>query len=144
MADITKIPMQHIAYKGSPQALQDVAGGNVPFLFEQLTAGNVRILAAGEDVSLMQDDVPTWEEAGLKAFDGPNADLVYLAGPAGMPDEVVGVLEDAVTACRDTDAVSEALPVQFLPDEGTSGDALDETIPEIDKAYRDHFAQTGG
>jgi tripartite-type tricarboxylate transporter receptor subunit TctC len=152
MAAKNNFPWEIVPFNSAADVAQAVVAGDADFaysgtsipMFEQLTAGNVRILAAGEDVSLMQDDVPTWEEAGLKAFDGPNADLVYLAGPAGMPDEVVGVLEDAVTACRDTDAVSEALPVQFLPDEGTSGDALDETIPEIDKAYRDHFAQTGG
>lgn len=33
MSELIKVPMQHIsAYKGSPQALQDVAGGNVLFV----------------------------------------------------------------------------------------------------------------
>ena len=38
-ADLIGVPLTHVAYKGQPQALQDVASGQVAFLFDQLTAG---------------------------------------------------------------------------------------------------------
>ena len=38
-ADLIGVKLTHVPYKGSPQALQDVVGGQVPFMFDQLTAG---------------------------------------------------------------------------------------------------------
>jgi tripartite-type tricarboxylate transporter receptor subunit TctC len=95
MADITKIPMQHIAYKGSPQALQDVAGGNVPFLFDQLTAGmplvkggKLKALAVtGPKRDPQLPDVPTVKELGLGGME--SVGFQGLVGPAGMPKDVV-------------------------------------------------------
>src|SRR4029079_19620979 len=38
-ADIIGVTLEHIPYKSTPQAMQDGAGGNVTFMFDQLTAG---------------------------------------------------------------------------------------------------------
>jgi len=38
-ADRIGVKLTHIPYKGTPQAFQDVVGGQVAFMFDQLTAG---------------------------------------------------------------------------------------------------------
>ena len=38
-ADLIGVQLTHVPYKGTPQALQDVVGGQVTFMFDQLTAG---------------------------------------------------------------------------------------------------------
>lgn len=70
---VTGLSMTHIPYKGSGAAMGDVIGGQVPLMFDALTAamplingGKMRALA----VSLPQrspilPDVPTFEELGM-------------------------------------------------------------------------------
>ena len=76
-ADLVGIKMTHVPYKGSPQALQDVAGGQVPFLFDQLTAGaalvkagRLKLLAVTTSKRTpLAPDTPTMAEAGVKGFE---------------------------------------------------------------------------
>ena len=95
LADLIQLPMEHIAYKGSPQALQDVAAGNVPFLFDQLTAG-LPLVQAGKlkflavttaRRSALAPDVPTTAEAGLPALDLVSWQGVY--APKGTPAPII-------------------------------------------------------
>lgn len=149
MAEKNGFTWEVVPYDSAADLTNAVVAGDAEFAYsgisipmiEQLRAGNLRLLAAAEDVSLIEEGIPTMDEVGLEGFDGPEADLIFLAGPAGLPDEVVGVLEEAVAACRDDPSVSEALPVQFLPDEGTTGDALDEVVGETQAAYSEYLAQ---
>jgi len=119
MADITKIPMQHIAYKGSPQALQDVAGGNVPFLFDQLTAGmplvkggKLKFLGiTSKTRSPLAPDVPTMTEAGLPALDLVSWQAVY--APKGTPKEIVARLNTEIVKALKTPELKSKLETQF-------------------------------
>ena len=63
-------------YKGSPQALQDVVGGQVPITFDQLTAG-LQLAKAGKLKLLavttpkrtsLSPDTPTMSESGVKGL----------------------------------------------------------------------------
>ena len=119
MADITKIPMQHVAYKGSPQALQDVAGGNVPFLFDQLTAG-MPLVKGGKLTFLgitsktrspLAPDVPTMAEAGLPALDLVSWQAVY--APKGTPKEIVARLNAEIVKALKTPELKSKLETQF-------------------------------
>ncbi len=89
----TKI--QHIPYKGSGPALNDLVGGQVPMAFEnplpimpQVKAGKLKVLAVtSAKRSMAFPDIPTLSELGLKGFD---AQPWYgLLGPAGVPTEIV-------------------------------------------------------
>ena len=67
------VDMQHIPYKGSPPALQDVVGGQVTMTFDNITtawplakAGKLRALAVTTAKrSSIAPDVPTLAESGL-------------------------------------------------------------------------------
>ena len=68
------LDMQHIGYKGSPPALQDVMGGQVQFMFDGLAtsvpnirAGKLRAFAvSAPERSFALPDVPTLAELGYK------------------------------------------------------------------------------
>jgi tripartite-type tricarboxylate transporter receptor subunit TctC len=97
-ADIIGIKLEHIPYKGTPQAMQDVAGGNVTFMFDQLTAGlplvkagKLRLLAVTTAKrSPLSPDTPTMAEAGIKDFEMSSWQAVY--APKGTPKPIVDKL----------------------------------------------------
>ena len=119
MAELIKVPMQHIAYKGSPQALQDVAAGNVPFLFDQLTAGlplvkagKLKFLAVTTKTrSPLAPDVPTTAEAGFPGLDLVSWQAVY--APKGTPKDVVARLNTEVVKALKTPELKGKLETQF-------------------------------
>lgn len=119
MADLIKVPMQHIAYKGSPQALQDVAAGNVPFLFDQLTAGlplvkagKLKFLAVTTKTrSPLAPDVPTTAEAGYPGLDLVSWQAVY--APKGTPKDVVARLNAEVVKSLKAPELKNKLETQF-------------------------------
>jgi len=89
------VDMQHIPYKGSPPALQDVVGGQVTMTFDNITtawplakAGKLRALAVTtakrSDIAL---DVPTLAESGLPGFEVGSWQGVF--APAGTPPAIV-------------------------------------------------------
>lgn len=90
-----KIEAAHVAYKGAPEAMNDVMAGRITFLFAnaavalpQVQAGSVTGLAIASDRrSPLLPDVPTMSEAGIADF---NADqwLGFLA-PAATPKPLV-------------------------------------------------------
>ncbi|RYF28072.1 MAG: tripartite tricarboxylate transporter substrate binding protein [Comamonadaceae bacterium] len=119
MADLIKVPMQHIAYKGSPQALQDVAAGNVPFLFDQLTAGlplvkagKLKFLAVTTKTrSPLAPDVPTTAEAGFPGLDLVSWQALY--APKGTPKEVINRLNTEVVKALKAPEFKSKLETQF-------------------------------
>ncbi|MEH3085733.1 MAG: tripartite tricarboxylate transporter substrate binding protein [Xylophilus ampelinus] len=119
MAELIKVPMQHIAYKGSPAALQDVAAGNVPFLFDQLTAGlplvkagKLKFLAVTTKTrSPLAPDVPTTAEAGFPGLDLVSWQAVY--APRGTPKEVVGRLNAEIVKALKSPEIKGKLETQF-------------------------------
>ena len=96
----TKI--QHIPYKGSGPAMNDLVGGQVPMTFEnpvpimpQVKAGKLKVLAVtSAKRSVAFPDIPTVSELGLKGFD---AQPWYgLLGPAGIPAEITNRMNKEV------------------------------------------------
>ena len=85
------VEMQHIPYKGSPPALQDVVAGQVTMTFDNITtawplakAGKLRALAVTTAKrSAIAPDVPTLAEAGLPGFEIGSWQGVF--APAGTP-----------------------------------------------------------
>jgi len=95
---IAGVEMQHIPYKGSPPALQDVVGGQVSMTFDNITtalplakAGKLRPLAVTtarrSDVA---PEIPTMAEAGLAGYEIGSWQGVF--APAGTPPAVVNRL----------------------------------------------------
>ncbi|MDQ6880552.1 MAG: tripartite tricarboxylate transporter substrate binding protein [Pseudomonadota bacterium] len=94
-ADLIGVPLAHIPYKGTPPAMIDVSSGQVPFMFDQMTAaiplvqaGKLKLLAVttGRRIALAPQ-LPTMMEAGVPNFEMSSWQAVY--APKGTPRPVV-------------------------------------------------------
>jgi tripartite-type tricarboxylate transporter receptor subunit TctC len=98
------IELLHIPYKGGPPALNDVLGGQVPMMFNNLPAvlqmvrsGKLRALAvATPERSRLLPGVPTMVEAGLKGYVSTVWNGVYVR--AGTPRPIVERLNRDIVA----------------------------------------------
>src|SRR5256884_8408256 len=89
------VDMQHIPYKGSPPALQDVMGGQVAMTFDNITTawplakgGKLRALAVTTARrSAIAPEVPTLAESGLVGYEVGSWQGVV--APAGTPPAIV-------------------------------------------------------
>ena len=114
-ADLIGIKLEHVPYKGTPQAMQDVAGGNVTFMFDQLTAGlplvkagKLRLIAVtSAKRSGLAPDVPTMAEAGVKNFEMSSWQAVY--APKGTPKPIVDKLNAEIVKTLKDPATREKL-----------------------------------
>ena len=99
-----KVKLNHIPFKSSGESLQAVMGGHVPMSFSAVNqalgavkSGDVRALAIGsEKRSAYLPNVPTFAEVGLPKV--LSETWIGLAGPAGMPADLVKKINDAVMA----------------------------------------------
>ncbi len=107
--------MQHIPYKGSPPALQDVMGGQVTMTFDNITtawtlakAGKLRALAVTTAKrSSIAPDVPTLAESGLPGFEVGSWQGVF--APAGTPPAIVKRLNAEIVKALNLPEVREKL-----------------------------------
>lgn len=99
---MTGIEMPHVPYRGSGPAINDLVGGQVDVMFdnlpssiEQAKAGNLRALAVTSSTrSPALPDVPTIAESGLPGFDATS--WFALFAPKGTPAPTVRKLNDEV------------------------------------------------
>jgi tripartite-type tricarboxylate transporter receptor subunit TctC len=107
--------MQHIPYKGSPPALQDVMGGQVTMTFDNITtawtlakSGKLRALAVTTaSRSSIAPDVPTLAESGLPGFEVGSWQGVF--APAGTPPAIVRRLNAEIVRILGLPDVKEKL-----------------------------------
>jgi tripartite-type tricarboxylate transporter receptor subunit TctC len=104
LAYIMGIQLVHVPYKGSSQAFNDLLGNSVDMMLTSATfgapfikSGRVRALGiAGTSRMPTLPDVATFEEQG---FTGYNVvDWKAVAGPKGMPPDVVAFLNTELNA----------------------------------------------
>jgi len=114
-ADRIGVKLTHIPYKGTPQAMQDVVGGQVAFMFDQLTAGmplvkagRLKLLAVtSAKRSALSPDTPTMEEAGVRNFQMVSWQAVY--APKGTPKPIVARLNTEIVKVLKSKEVSDML-----------------------------------
>jgi len=122
---MAKIDVVHVAYKGSPQALTDTIGGQIPVSMQTAPAvlpaiqgARVRALAVTSLKRILQlPSVPTMDEAALPGFEVTT--WYGLCAPAGTPvpilekvhADLTAVLRMPETQQRLRDMVVEAAPV---------------------------------
>ncbi len=107
------IKLNHIPYKGSGPANNDLLGNQIDSMMDQLTAsiGHIRsgsliaIAQSGKRRSALIPDVPTFEELGVKDFDMVTYTGIF--GPVGMPPAVLDKLTDALKQALATTLVKE-------------------------------------
>ena len=131
-----QLDVMHIPYKGSVQALPDVASGSSTMMFDSVTgsmpmvqAGKIRYLAVASTsrVSLLPD-VPTLAEAGVKNVVADN--VFGLFAPKGVPTEVVAKLSTALEAVLADSELKARLAKQGSEVSYATPQALGETITE--------------
>lgn len=124
---LTGTAMNHIPYKGAAQAVTDLIGGQVDSSFAtlgsvlpQIQAGKLTALAvAAPQRSPLLPNVPTFEEAGVKAY---SADAWYgLMAPAGTPPAVLATLERVAQEFVRSPAIVEKLRGMGMEAQGTCG-----------------------
>ena len=95
----------HVPYKGSGQAIIDVAAGRVSFIMTSglgaakpfLDSGKVRALAlTGDKRAAAAPDVPTFAEAGSPLPEMNAGTWWGLMGPAGLPRNIVVKLNESL------------------------------------------------
>lgn len=125
----TGIAMTHVAYRGAAPAMQDILGGQVPFMMVDTASGNQFVLAgkvkaigvASAKRIATLPDVPTLAEQGLSDFEAYA--WQGLAVPSGTPADTVAKLNKALVDALNSTAVRarfQALGVEGLP--GTPND----------------------
>jgi tripartite-type tricarboxylate transporter receptor subunit TctC len=110
---LAKVDMTHVPYKGDPQQLQDLMGGQIdvalitpPVALPQVKAGRIKPIAvAGATRSKLTPDLPTAAESGLPGYQANVFTL--LVAPLGTPAGVVARLNGALNAALAKPAVQE-------------------------------------
>jgi tripartite-type tricarboxylate transporter receptor subunit TctC len=96
-------PLNHVPYRGSSQAMNDVLSGTVPVSFvgvpnalSNVKSGRLRALAVSTAKRYADmPDVPTLDEAGVKGFDATI--WLGLLAPPKTPRDIVDKLNAAIT-----------------------------------------------
>lgn len=124
------IDIVHVPYRGAAPAMNDLIGGQIPMMFDNMPAirpqvqgGTIRAIAvAGAARSPLFPELPTMVEAGVPNFEASS--WFGLVAPARMPPDMMKALIDSVTKLlKDPDMVKRLADVGAEP--GTlSGDAF--------------------
>jgi len=128
--------IQHVPYKGSALALQDLAAGRIDYVCDAVSSALPQI--QGQTIkavtllartrSPVLPDVPTANEQGLKNFEANN--WIGLFFPKGTPDPIVRKLHDATVKAIATPEVRTRM--QTI---GTDLVAVERTTPDYLKRF---------
>jgi tripartite-type tricarboxylate transporter receptor subunit TctC len=105
------VKFNHVPYRGTAPAMNDLLGGHILFMFDNLSsslpqhqAGKLKILAlCTPERSPLLPDVPTMSEAALPGF--VSVAWFGLVAPEGTPDDIVAAINEAVVGVLKTDDV---------------------------------------
>jgi tripartite-type tricarboxylate transporter receptor subunit TctC len=137
------IGAQHVPYRGSAPAMQDLSAGRIDYLCDAVTtalphvqAGSIKAIALfARQRSAALPDVATAHEQGLADFEASNWIALFL--PRGAPEPIVARLNAATRAAMDAPAVRErlqALATELVAPDRRSPDYLGRfVVTEIGK-----------
>jgi tripartite-type tricarboxylate transporter receptor subunit TctC len=139
---IAQVDMQHVPYRGSAPALNDLVAGNVQVMLDQLPSalpmiqgGRVRALAvSGPRRSRLLPDLPTMAELGLPQAEATSWGAVMV--PAGTPAPAIARLNAVIR-----DALAEPGVQQRLAAAGA--DAVVSTPAELAGIMRSETEKWG-
>src|SRR4051812_5416766 len=108
---MARVNLTHVPSRGPPPAMNDLLGGHILFMFDNLSsslpqhqAGTLKILAVcTPERSPHLPDVPTVSEAALPGF--TSVTWFRLVAPPDTPDAIVAEINKAVVNVLKSDAV---------------------------------------
>ncbi len=114
-ASMAGVELQHVPYKGSAPAVQDLVGGQVQLMFADATsalpfmkAGKVIPLGVGNpEHSELAPDVPPIADEGLPGYEAYSWSGVF--APAGTPQDIVAQLNAGINAQLKDPAIIEKM-----------------------------------
>jgi tripartite-type tricarboxylate transporter receptor subunit TctC len=116
------IDIQHVPYKGSAPAMQDLMGGTIVFMFDNITgsigpakSGQVKLLGVTTDERVgIVSDVPTIAESGLPDFKNSSWFSIFTRG--GVPAPVLAKLEaEALKAINHPETMAKLKDLGAIP-----------------------------
>jgi tripartite-type tricarboxylate transporter receptor subunit TctC len=145
------ITVQHVPYRGSAPALDDLMAGRIDYLCDAVTtelspikAGSVKPIAVlAAQRSAVLPDIPTAKEAGF-AVDANN--WIGLFFPRHTPDAIIHRLRDATVQAMNTPALRarmEALGTDLVASDRTSPSYLQHFVGSEIKKWAEPIKQSG-
>lgn len=148
LGEMAHIPLMHVPYRGTSQAITDLIGGHVPLAMLGLPSalpfarqGKLKILGvASAQRSALATDVPTLSEGGVPGFSAGY--WWHVTVPTGTPQAVIDKLREAIDKTLRTPAVADSLlksgfePILLSPTEAHR--ALLEDTARWTKVIRDN------
>ena len=137
---VTGVNLTHVPYKGSAQAMQDLLGGQIELMFEnlptaiaQIRAGKVRALGmTSRERSPSMPEVPTVAEAGVPGFEATA--WFTIAAPAKVPADIIRKLNtDMNTFLKAPEMQQRWVDMGVLPLGGAPADAEKFFVSEREK-----------
>ena len=111
---MTGVDLQHIPYRGAGPAMNDLVGGQVKVMFDNLPAsapfirgGQIKALAVTVKERVPGFDIPSMVEAGLKDYETYSWNGLF--APAGTPADIVAKINAAGNAAIKDTAVQNRL-----------------------------------
>ncbi len=136
--EVTVVP-----FNGNAEMTTALLGGNVDAVLinassdvtTNIDAGAFRPLAVSTEEQLpWLPDTPTLAESGFPELT-LSGSTFGLAGPAGLPEEIVTVLEDALRTAHDEQAVIEQVGEEYITGDFRGADELQEVLDRTQEVY---------
>lgn len=133
---VAGVKLTHVPYKGAAQGVTDLIGGQVqlyvssiPTLISHVRSGKMRALAvtSGKRSSDLPQ-VPTVAESGYRGFDAVT--WFGIAGPAGLPKDVVAKLNADINKALQSADLKKKLGDQGADVEGSTPEQFGKLIRE--------------
>ena len=143
-----KLDILHVPYKSAAAANTDLLGGQIQMMVLPVhtalpfaRAGKLNVIAvSGENRSVLAPDSPSFAELGLKNHD---IDLYFwIAGPAGMPRDVVARINRETAAILQLPEVRETLQKQGLIPSASTPEEMAAIIKSDIERWKKFIAET--
>jgi tripartite-type tricarboxylate transporter receptor subunit TctC len=146
---IAQVDLQHVPYKGAPEAVTSVIRGDSHMYFnpanvavDLMQAGKVRVLAVTTPKRLPTfTEVPTFAEAGLTDYRYDS--WCGIIAPAGVPRPILEKVSRDVAQALQTPALQERLAKQGITPVTNTPEEFDRIIRGDAARYADVFKAAG-
>ena len=143
------VQLNHVPYKGSGPAMQDLLGGQVgvsfagvPNVLGQVRSGKLKALGVTTPKRWFAlPEVPTIAEAGIPGYEATL--WLSISGPAGMPASIVQRLYAEISKALQDPGLRESFRAVGVEPDATSGEELMRYMRSEDEKWGKVVKETG-